>query len=275
MNSPQEPVAEGARSTRRGSETPQRPDRVAISGLRFGEESPLASGELTEGTARMSVGGVVSKTTVLFALMFASASLPWTLAQDGAEVGVFFWGGLIGAMVFSFIICADPARLSRPLAPLYAVMEGACLGALAVVVERWYPGIARQALELTFAIFLVMLAIHLVFRPARNAAFRRGVMAATAAILLIYVVDIAMRWLLGSGGFVFLHERSLLTIAVCVLILAVAAFNLTLDFEFIQQHVQEGAPRDLEWFAALSLVISLVWVFVESLRLLTFLSGDD
>ncbi|HEY6567079.1 MAG TPA: Bax inhibitor-1/YccA family protein [Actinomycetota bacterium] len=256
-------------------DSPSRPDRVGVAGLRPNEESPLASTPLAAGEESMSVGGVVAKTSGLFAVMFVSASLPWTLAQSGAEVGVFLWGGLIGAMVFASIICVNPVKLARPLAPMYAVMEGASLGALAVMVEQWLPGIARQALELTFAIFLVMLVIHLVVRPARNAAFRRGVMAATSAIVLIYVVDIAMRWLLGSGGFVFLHERSLLTIGACVLILAVAAFNLTIDFEFIQENVQRGAPRDLEWFAAVSLVISLVWVFVESLRLLMMLSSDD
>lgn len=245
----------------------------AMKKLRPGEEHPLSNATVRQASDRLTVAGVVVKTSYLVALVFVAAAIPWNLSQANADVGWFFWGGLVGATGLAWVIASRPVPLAQILGTPYAACEGFCVGALAVMVEGLYPGIVRQALLLTGCIFGLMLVVHVFLRPARNETFRRGMGVAIGAVMVAYLIDLVLH-LAGSGA-PFLHQQGWVGIAASAFILAIASFTLTIDFEYIQTSTHGGAPRELEWFAAVSLVVSLVWIFVETLRLLILLSSED
>src|SRR5262245_12185746 len=125
----------------------------------------------------MTVAGVIVRTSILFGILVVCAAIPWSMALAGSSVGGFFWGGLVAAFVLSLVISFRP-HLAPVLGPAYAACEGFCLGALSGMFEIWYRGIAAQAIQLTFCVFVSMLAIHLLWHPARNKTFRTGVIGA-------------------------------------------------------------------------------------------------
>lgn len=250
---------------------PERPDLAGVATLkaaRLGPNSYLAT-DVGRTDDRLTVAGVVVRTSILFGVLLVCASIPWSLALSGSSVGGYFWAGLIAAFLLSLVVSARP-NLAPVLGPIYAACEGFCLGALSGMLEIWFRGIAAQAFQLTFCVFVAMLGIHLLWHPARSKTFRTGVIGAMFAVVVIYLLDIFAS-AIGLAGFSFLHESSPLAIAVAAVFLVIAALSLTIDFQFIEDSAQAGAPRDLEWFAAFSLMISIVWVYVQALRLLTLL----
>jgi uncharacterized YccA/Bax inhibitor family protein len=250
---------------------PDRPDVTGVATLkaaRLGPNSYLAT-EVGRTEDRMTVAGVIVRTSILFGILVVCAAIPWSMALAGSSVGGFFWGGLVAAFVLSIVISFRP-QLAPVLGPAYAACEGFCLGALSGMLEVWYRGIAAQAIQLTFCVFVSMLAIHLLWHPARNKTFRTGVIGAMGAILVIYLLDIFAGFV-GLAGFSFLHESTPLAIGIAAVFLVIAALSLTLDFQFIEESARAGAPRDLEWYAAFSLMISIVWIYVQALRLLSLL----
>lgn len=250
---------------------PGRPDlsgAATLKAARLGPNSYLATA-VGRTDDRMTVAGVIVRTSILFGILVVCAAIPWSMALAHSSVGGFFWGGLIAAFVLSLLISFRP-HLAPVLGPAYAACEGFCLGALSGILEIWYRGIAAQAIQLTFCVFVSMLAIHLVWHPARNKTFRTGVVGAMGAILVIYLLDIFAS-VVGIAGFSFLHESTPLAIGIAAVFLVIAALSLTIDFQFIEESARAGAPRDLEWYAAFSLMISIVWVYVQALRLLSLL----
>lgn len=250
---------------------PERPDLSGVAALkaaRLGSNSYLIE-RAAEGQERLTIPGVIVRTTILFGVLVVCASIPWSMALVGKEVGVFFWGGLIGGLVLALLISAQPSW-AAVLGPLYAACEGLTLGALSGILETAYRGIVAQAFLLTFCVFAAMLAIHLFFHPAKNKAFRTAVFGATLAILIIYAVDL-LSIALGLAGFAFLHESSPLAILIAAVFLVIAGLSLTFDFQFVEDNAAAGVPRELEWYAAFSLMVSIVWIYVQALRLLSLL----
>jgi uncharacterized YccA/Bax inhibitor family protein len=177
----------------------------------------------------------------------------------------WFWGGLIGGLVFS-LVTIFKKEWAPVTAPIYALCEGLVLGGLSALLDLVYHGIAIQALGLTFGVTLVMLALYASGVVRATPRFTMGVIAATGGIFIVYVVDLVLR--------LFGHQVPLLNsagpwgIAVSVLIVVVAALNLILDFGFVETGVQAGAAKYMEWYGAFGIMVTLVWMYVEILRLL-------
>ncbi len=220
----------------------------------------------------MTLQGTVNKTGFLLFCAAATAAWTWRLARTQPEaVALCLWGGLIGGLVFALgtIVKKEWAPVT---APIYALCEGLALGGISAVLNRSYPGIALQAIGLTSAVTAVMLLLYSSGVIRATPKFTVGVIAATGGIFLFYMIDFVM-------GF-FGHHVSLLYsngpwgIALSVFIVIVAAVNLILDFDFIETGVYAGAAKYLEWYGAFGIMVTLVWMYIEVLHLLSQLRSQ-
>jgi uncharacterized YccA/Bax inhibitor family protein len=159
-------------------------------------------------------------------------------------------------------------RYAGITAPLYALAEGFFLGGISAVLEMRYPNIVFQAVMLTAGVMAVMLLAYRSGWIKVTDKFRTGVIAATGAIMLLYLVDIGLR-AFTSIDIPFIHESGAMGIGFSLLVVGLAALNLTLDFDFIERASAQGAPKYMEWFGAFGLMVTLVWLYLEILRLLS------
>ena len=189
-----------------------------------------------------------------------SAILPWLLIG-----GI---GGFIMALVTTF-----RPQSSGVTAPIYAVLEGLFLGGISAVFEMQYPNIVMRAVGLTLAVFVVMLSLYRSGMINVNRKFMLGVMAATGGIALMYFVSFIAGMFGANMG--FLYGNSNLSIGISLVVVVVAALNLVLDFAFIERASQSGAPKYMEWYGAFGLMVTLVWLYLEILRLLSKLASRD
>jgi len=232
----------------------------------------------------MTLGGTVNKTAMLLALSLITAMITWGMAWESiqaAETGgqVSPWltplmiGGALGGFVLA-IICVFKKTSAPILAPLYALAEGLFLGAVSAFFEIRFPGIVMQAVGLTFGTLFALLMAYRSGLIKATENFKLGVVAATGAIALLYLVNMGMR-LFGFEGMGFIHDSGPLGIGFSVVVVCIAALNLVLDFDFIERGVAQGAPKYMEWYAAFGLMVTLVWLYLEMLRLLSKLRGGD
>ena len=228
------------------------------------------------GAERMTVDGTVNRTGFLLMLAIVSAAWPWhlysrTLSPEtpfGDPGVVMVWmiagaiGGLIAAIVTSFKHAWSPVS-----APVYAVLEGLFLGSISAIFEVRYPGILVQAVGLTLGTLLALLAAYKSGVIKVSDKFRRGVVAATGGIFLFYMAS----WVLGFFGvqMPLIHSSGTFGIVFSLAVIGIAAMNLVLDFDFIERGAAQGAPRYMEWYGAFGLMVTLVWLYVEILRLLS------
>ena len=221
----------------------------------------------------MTLEGTVNKTGILLLCAVATAAWTWHLAMNPETlpldymlllVGLF--GGLIFALVTTFKKTWAPVT-----APIYALLEGLVLGGLSATLEMRYPGIAIESVCLTFGTMFVLLLAYRSGMIKVTQKFRLGVIAATGAIFLFYMVEL----LLGFFGirFASVNGSGLLGIGISLVIVCVAALNLVLDFDFIEGGVAAGAPKYMEWYGAFGLMVTLVWLYLEMLRLMAKLRG--
>jgi uncharacterized YccA/Bax inhibitor family protein len=221
----------------------------------------------------MTLEGTVNKTGILLLCAVATAAWTWHLAMNPETlpldymlllVGLF--GGLIFALVTTFKKTWAPVT-----APIYALLEGLVLGGLSATLEMRYPGIAIESVCLTFGTMFVLLLAYRSGMIKVTQKFRLGVIAATGAIFLFYMVEL----LLGFFGirFASVNGSGLLGIGISLVIVCVAALNLVLDFDFIEGGVAAGAPKYMEWYGAFGLMVTLVWLYLEMLRLMATLRG--
>lgn len=217
----------------------------------------------------MTLQGVVNKAGILLLLCMASGAFAWTHPElRGALLIIGLLGGLVACLVGTFKPATSPVA-----APAYAILEGLCLGAISQVIEHRYPGIVLNAMLLTFGVLGVMLAAYTTRTIVVTERLIKGVFAATAAVFLVYLVDM----LLGFFGHrvPFIHESGPLGIGISLVIVGIAAFNLLLDFAVVEDNVRSGAPRFMEWYCGMALLVTLVWLYLELLRLLSKLRGRD
>ena len=231
------------------------------------------SGALVRGGAgAMTLDGTVSKTALLLVVTLAGALFSWSqfsaamAAGNPAAIMPWVWGGAIGGFVVA-LATIFRKQWSPFTAPLYAALEGLFLGAASGMFELRYPGIVIQAVGLTFGTLAALLLAYRSGLIKATENFKLGVVAATGGIALLYLVNIGMR-LFGFQGMGFIHESSTIGILFSVGVVIVAALNLVLDFDFIEQGVERGAPKYMEWYAAFGLLVTLVWLYLEILRLL-------
>lgn len=220
-------------------------------------------------TGRMTVEGTVNKSALLLLLVAATAGLVAVVGTDQGEVADWVPGAAIASALVGLAIALltifKPER-ARVTGPLYAVVEGVVVGGFSTLFETRYPGIVLQAVALTFAVAAVMLAAYRTGLIKVTKTFRNVVLAATGAILVVYLAAFALS-LFGVTTPV-LNDATPLGILVSVVIVGVAALNLVLDFDLIARAAQRGAPASFEWYGAFALTVTLVWLYLELLRLL-------
>jgi uncharacterized YccA/Bax inhibitor family protein len=228
-------------------------------------------GRTEAGASAMTLDGTVNKCLALGVLAMLSAAYTWTVSMANPVAGtVWIGGGTLGGLIVA-IATIWRKHWSQYTAIPYAILEGLALGAVSAVFELKYPGIAAQAVGLTFGTLLCLLVAYKtgVIQPSEN--FKLGVVAATGAIFLAYVIGFLLS-LFGVRPMLF-DEAGWIGIGISAFIVTVAALNLVLDFDFIEQGVSQGAPQYMEWYAAFGLLVTLVWLYVEMLRLLARLAG--
>lgn len=215
---------------------------------------------------RMTINGTINKTGLLLALAGATAAYPWSLvnANNLGALGVPMWGGLIAGFIIAIAVSFKP-HWAVWGAPVYAVCEGLVLGAVSGMLNAQYPGIAIQALIGTMGTLAVMLLIYRSGIIEVNQRFRIGIMAATGGVALIYLVSMG----LGFFGIVIpgIFGNGLIGIGFSLVVVVIAALNLVLDFDLIERGTKAGAPKYMEWFGAFALMVTLVWLYLEILRL--------
>jgi uncharacterized YccA/Bax inhibitor family protein len=230
------------------------------------------SGALVRDAKPMTLDGTVNKTALLLVVTLAGALFSWSqfsvamAAGNPAGTMPYVWGGAIGGFVVA-LATIFRKEWSPFTAPLYAGLEGLFLGAASAMFELRYPGIVIQAVGLTFGTLAALLLAYRSGLIKATENFKLGVVAATGGIALLYLANIGMR-LFGFQGMAFIHEGSTIGILFSVGVVIVAALNLVLDFDFIEQGVERGAPKYMEWYAAFGLLVTLVWLYLEILRLL-------
>jgi uncharacterized YccA/Bax inhibitor family protein len=234
--------------------------------------APVGTPRVT-ATDTMTVNGTVWATAALLVLVIAGGVYGWN-AVDVTSETVSFPGWMFPVALVAFgvaiLTCFKP-NLARFTAPVYALLQGAFLGAISGVYNAAYDGIVLQAVSLTIGVFAVMLFLFATRIIKVTEKLRMGVIAATGAIVLVYIVNLVLS--LFGASVPFLHDSSPLGILISLVIIGVAAFNLLLDFDFVERGVAARAPRHMEWYAAFGLVITIIWLYLELLRLLGKLQG--
>ena len=218
--------------------------------------------------------GTVHRTFFLLCLVVASASAVWTLWETHPEI---LMPALMGSALFGFItamVTIFKKEWAPVTAPLYALLEGVVVGCISSIAEQAYPGIVMQAVGLTFGTLFCLLAAYRsgLIKPTEN--FKLGIVAATGGILVVYLISIGMRLIFGTS-IPMIHEAGPVGIGFSLFVVVIAALNLVLDFDFIEQGVEYGAPKHMEWYAAFGLVVTLIWLYLEILRLLMKIRSSD
>ncbi|RUT33544.1 Bax inhibitor-1/YccA family protein [Paenibacillus zeisoli] len=229
------------------------------------------SGHYT-GQSQMTIDGTVNKTIITLVILLGAAFGTWSMYFSGRNAVPFMVGGAIVALLLALIISFVPTTAPF-LVPIYAIGEGMLLGGLSARYETLYNGITLQAALLTMGVFIALLVAYKTRLIKATENFKLGVIAATGGIFLVYLLS----FILGFFGITipYLHDNSLIGIGISIVIVIVAALNLVLDFDFIEQGAEQGAPKYMEWYGAFGLVVTLVWLYVEMLRLLAKVFSRD
>lgn len=223
----------------------------------------------------MTVNGTVWATAALLVLLIGAGVFGWNSVNATLET-VSFPGWLFPVMLGGLgvaILTIFKPELARFTGPVYALLQGAFVGAISAVYNTAYDGIVIQAVGLTIGVFAVMLFLFATRIIKVTDKLRMGIVAATGAIFLVYMVNIVLSFF--DASVPFLHDTGPLGIGISLLIVGVAAFNLLLDFDFVERGVAAQLDRKMEWYAAFGLLVTIVWLYLELLRLLAKLQGRD
>jgi len=214
------------------------------------------------------LNGTVHKTALLLIGLIATAAITWRrtmLTEDLSTLYPYFAVGIIGGLVVGFIT-AFKMEWSPVTAPLYCVLQGLFLGIFSAIFEQKFPGIVFQAVSLTFGTLASLLLAYQTGLIKATENFKLGVTAATGGIMLIYLINFAMSFF--GSGIPYIHESGTFGILFSLFVVVIAALNLVLDFDFIENGVEQKAPKYMEWYAAFGLLVTLIWLYLEILRLL-------
>jgi uncharacterized YccA/Bax inhibitor family protein len=225
-------------------------------------------GTVTESNS-MTIRGTVNKTLLMLLLVMLPAAWVWkmfiTSGANPAAIQMWMMVGLFGGLIVSFatIFKKDWAPVT---APIYAVLEGLFLGGISAIFNQAYPGIVFQAVSLSIATMLVMLVIYQSGWIQVTNNFKLGVVAATGGIAVVYFVSIILSFF--GINVSFINDSSLFSILFSVFVVGIAALNFILDFDFIEKGARGGVPKYMEWYGAFALMVTLIWLYIEILRLL-------
>jgi uncharacterized YccA/Bax inhibitor family protein len=223
------------------------------------------------GEGVMTLGGTLGKTALLLLLTAGSAVYTWSQVATHAErIGFLTMTGALGGFALAMLTIFVP-RLAPITAPFYAVLEGLALGGISAIYNARYAGLPVQAVGLTLAVALVMLALYRSGAVRATPRVRRVITVAGLGVLAAYLTSMVMRLFTGEG-LAIISSASPLGIAFSVVVCAVAAFYLILDFDLIEEGIASGAPKRMEWYGGFMLLMTLVWLYLELLRLLSKLN---
>ncbi len=221
------------------------------------------------GETRMTLEGVANKTMLLLGICVVTATFSWISMVNNPALGtIFFFIGVIGSLIAAFSMWFIDKQYAVYVGPIYAAFEGLVLGPMSGIFETMYSGIILQAITLTFGLFLVMLVIYRarLIKPTEN--LRIGVASAMGAIFMIYMVSFVLA-IATPYQIPYIHGNGIVGIGFSLIVIGVASLTFVMDFDFIEKGVEQGAPKHLEWYAAFGLMITLVWLYIELLRLLS------
>ena len=229
------------------------------------DEAFAKTGGLT-GAAAMTIQGTVNCTAMLLAVLLMASSWTWGRAMAGGPVQGLMLLGLIGGFVVALVTIFQKAW-APVTAPLYAALEGLALGGISAMFQVTYPGIVIQAITLTFGTLAALLVAYTSRLIPVTQNFKLGIVAATGGIALVYLVSM----ILGFFGvrMPFLYDSSPISIGISCFVVIIAALNLVLDFDFIEHGAESGQPKYMEWYGAFGLMVTLIWLYLEILRLLS------
>jgi uncharacterized YccA/Bax inhibitor family protein len=233
-------------------------------------------GRTIDAAGSMTLNGTINKTGILLLCVVATACWTWHLyvqTRSITDIAPLMILGLFGGLGFG-LATAFKMNWSPITAPIYALCEGLLLGGITALSDVRYPGIGAQAVGLTFATLFVMLFLYRSGIIKVTDKLRMGIVAATGGIALFYLVTMVLQMfhiqmlssVFGSGP---------IGIAFSLFVVGIAALNLVLDFDFIERGVQYGAPKFMEWYGAFGIVVTLVWLYMEILRLLSKLRSRN
>lgn len=222
------------------------------------------------GEKSMTIQGTVNKAAVLLGLAVITAAWTWNKAQQPQAAIPWILGGLLGGFAVAMVTIFKK-NWSPVTAPLYAALEGLALGAISAIFESQFPGIVFMAIMLTFGTLAALLVAYTSRLIKATENFKLGVVAATGGICLFYIASFVMG--LFGVSMPLLHSSGTFGILFSVFVVVIAALNLVLDFDFIENGAAAGAPKYMEWYAAFGLMVTLVWLYLEILRLLSKLQS--
>jgi len=225
------------------------------------------TGELATGQA-MTIQGTVNKAGILLLCVVIGAAWTWGLSHSPEPEAALPWtiGGALGGFAMALVTIFKKSW-SPLTSPIYALLEGLLLGGISALFEKNYPGIAMQAISLTLGVLFVMLLAYKFRIIQATRGFVLGVIAATGGIALVYLVNMVMTVFFHSQISI-LNSATPLGIGISVFVVIIAALNLIIDFDFIERAAQTGAPKYMEWYGAFGLMVTMVWLYMEILRLL-------
>ncbi len=236
--------------------------------------TPISDGPVSAWKSGvMTVSGSITATGVLLVILLASAAVGWQMAPEYAEgeygLPMLAIAGVLVGFVAAIVVAFKP-NLARILGPIYAIGEGFFLGVISKAYESFQDGIVIQAIGATLGVFFVMLVLYRTRIIKVTDRFRRTVIMATLGLMAFYLVSFVIS--LFGVNISFFNSTSLLGIGFSIFAAGLAALNLALDFDFIEKGSEQGMPKQMEWFAAMGLLITLVWLYLELLRLLSKLN---
>lgn len=231
--------------------------------------------EQTDGSV-MTVRGTINKFGFLLFMVIAGAAYTWHLYYNNQQqtMKTLMWVGIIGGLV-SVIVMSIKPTLARYLSPAYGILEGFFLGAISAILNDAfavkYPGLVMQAVGLTFGVAIAMFLLYNFRVIKATQKFKSVVFGATVGILIFYVITMALGFF--HINIPFMYDSSMLGIGLSIFIVAIAALNLIIDFDMIEKGAATGAPKFMEWYGAFGLLVTMIWLYVEILRLLSRFAG--
>jgi len=221
----------------------------------------------TNVTEKMTIEGTVNKTTISLFLLVGTGYFTFDVMNPILLIGCGI-GGLIIALITIFKKHWAPITV-----PIYAVLEGGLLGGVSFMYNSIYEGIVTNAIFLTLGILISLLIAYRsgLIKPTEN--FKLGIAAATGGIAIVYLVNFMMGVFGSSMGVMNVENASLMSVGFSLLVVVIAALNLILDFDFIEEGAEKGAPKYMEWYGAFGLLVTLIWLYLEILRLLAKLNS--
>jgi uncharacterized YccA/Bax inhibitor family protein len=222
------------------------------------------------GAEAMTIEGTVNKTGISLLILIFFAALVWNGVFGLALTLPLIYTGLIGGLVIA-LATVFKKEWAPATTPLYAAFEGLLLGGISVLFNARFPGIAMNAVLLTFGVLVAMLVAYRSGLVRASENVKLGIMAATGGIALVYMVSMVMGFF--GRSIPFIHDSGPIGIGFSAVVIVIASLNLVLDFDFIEKGAAASAPKYMEWYGAFGLLVTLVWLYLEILRLLAKLQG--